>query len=76
MVPYTVKLCRTETRSRQVAYCAPRKVCYTKIVTRTKRVPRQVSATVTRCIPRTVERRVPVSVLVPAPKPVCTKPGR
>jgi hypothetical protein len=74
-VPYTVHGHRTETKTRCIPYCAPRKVCYTRYVTRPKKVPRQVEYQVTRCIPRTVTRKVPVKVTIPLKiKSSCSKP--
>jgi len=74
-VPYTVHGHRTETKTRCIPYCAPRKVCYIRYVTRPKKVPRQVEYQVTRCIPRTVTRKVPVRVTIPLKiKSSCSKP--
>jgi len=56
-----------EQRVKQVPYTVCKPVCYTKTVTCTKLVPKQVAYTVTRCVPVVVCKQVPVQVCCPVP---------
>jgi hypothetical protein len=49
-----------EVRTRRVPYTTCRQVCETRMVTKTKCIPRQIVETKIICVPRTVCRQVPV----------------
>ena len=49
-----------EVRTRKVPYTTCRQVCETKMVTKTKCVPRQIVESEVICVPRKVCRMVPV----------------